>query len=84
MDLPGMILPPDAFMGVPAFVRGITFGDVLPLGPWALLPIGFAIALFLVLLAARSATRASEVRQTRDARPAAEASTSERPLSRAA
>lgn len=84
MDLPGMILPPDAFMGVPAFVRGITFGDVLPLGPWALLSIGFAIALFLVLLAARGATRASEVRQMFDAKPPAQAPASERPLSRAA
>lgn len=77
------IMPPlsDALVGFP-LLAGMSFGDALPVGLWALLPICLAVALFPILLVARDVTRRYERRQiekTVTAEP-----TKEAPLSRAA
>jgi len=65
MFLPSMTLPPDALLGPPAHVARFGFGDVLAVGPWALLPIGLALALTVLMLVVRAASRRHERRQIR-------------------
>ena len=72
MFVPNMVLPPDALIGVPAVPATTILGDMIPVGPLTLLPIGLAMVLYGILLFAREATRRFEEHR-RDKREAVEA-----------